>query len=51
MMKKLNNDVLQFDNVDDFFNYSLRTYVELFENDFDVNIIKSFCVMYDITYY
>lgn len=47
MMKKLNNDVLQFDNIDEYFNYSLKTYVELFENEFDVNIIKSFCNMYD----
>ena len=46
-MKKLNNDVLQFDNIDEFFNYSLKTYVDLFENEFDVNIIKSFCNMYD----
>ena len=47
MMKKLNNDVLQFDNIDEFFNYSLKTYVDLFENDFDVNIIKMFCNLHD----
>lgn len=47
MMKKLNNNVLQFDNIDEYFNYSLKTYVELFENEIDVNIIKSFCNMCD----
>lgn len=47
MMKKLNNDVLQFDNIDEYFNYSLKTYVDLFENEFDVNIIELFCDIYN----
>ena len=47
MMKKLNNDFLQFDNVEEFFNYSIKTYVELFENEIDVNMIKLFCNIYD----
>lgn len=47
MMKKLNNDILQFDNIDEFFNYSIKTYVDLFENEIDVNIIKLFCDIHD----
>ena len=47
MMKKLNNDILQFDDINEFFNYSIKTYVELFENEIDVNIIEMFCNMYN----
>ena len=48
MMKKLNNDVLQFDNYNELFNYCIKNYVNLFENEIDVNIIEMYCKMYEM---
>lgn len=46
MMKNF-DDVLQFDNIDEYFNYCINEYVDLFENEIDVNIIKMFCNLHD----
>ena len=46
MMKNF-DDVLQFDNIDEYFNYCINEYVYLFENKIDVNIIKMLCNLHD----
>ena len=45
MMKKLNDNVLQFDDVNEMTQFCIENYLKMFQYEIDVNIIEMYCFM------